>query len=99
MYISCFYLKAFAEILTLFLLFKYTLHWQKIILTFLFYIFHIIIDIDYLKRVMPDTTDAEFFTFLKNLTTKDVTIRAIPEGTVVFAKVPLIRVEGPLAGI
>ena len=48
---------------------------------------------------MPDTTDAELFTLLKNLTTKDVTISAIPEGTVVFAKVPLIRVEGPLAGI
>ena len=47
---------------------------------------------------MPDTTDPDFFIFLKNLTTKDVTISAIPEGTVVFAKVPLIRVEGPLAG-
>lgn len=48
---------------------------------------------------MPESTDPEFFTFLKNLTTNEVTISAIPEGTVVFAKVPLIRVEGPLAGI
>lgn len=47
---------------------------------------------------MSDTTDPEFFVFLEKLTTKEVTIRAIPEGTAVFAKVPLIRVEGPLAG-
>jgi len=48
---------------------------------------------------MPPTTDQEFFNFLKNLTTNEVTLYAIPEGSVVFAKVPLIRVEGPLAGI
>lgn len=54
-------------------------------------------DISYLKEAMAPTTDPEFFVFLKNVTTKDVTISAIPEGTVVFAKVPLLRVEGPLA--
>lgn len=48
---------------------------------------------------MPSSTNPDFFTFLKNLSTKDVRISAIPEGTVVFAKVPLLRVEGPLAGI
>lgn len=48
---------------------------------------------------MPPTTNPEFFVFLKNLTAKEVTLSAIPEGTVVFPKVPLIRVEGPLAGM
>lgn len=54
-------------------------------------------DIAYLKTAMPPTTNPEFFVFLKNLTAKEVTLSAIPEGTVVFPKVPLIRVEGPLA--
>ena len=48
---------------------------------------------------MSSTTDPEFFKFLKNITTNEVALYAIPEGSVVFAKVPLIRVEGPLAGI
>ena len=47
---------------------------------------------------MADTTKTEFFDYLRNITTKDVIFSAIPEGTVVFPKTPLIRVEGPLAG-
>ena len=54
-------------------------------------------DITYLMSVMPETTKSEFFIFLRNVTTKDVVFSAIPEGTVVFPKIPLIRVEGPLA--
>jgi len=54
-------------------------------------------DIVFLKETLPPTTDPEFFEYLQSLTAKDVTLYAIEEGTVVFPKVPLIRVEGPLA--
>lgn len=54
-------------------------------------------DIDYIKSVMEESTKPEFFDYLRNLTADDVTLYAQPEGTVVFPKTPLIRVEGPLA--
>jgi len=53
-------------------------------------------DIAYLKRILPDYVEEEFFRYLKNLDVSDVTIYAIPEGSVVFPRVPLIRAEGPL---
>lgn len=53
-------------------------------------------DIDYLRRILPSNVEESFFDFLAQLTTKDVKLYAIPEGTVVFPRVPLIRVEGPL---
>ncbi len=53
-------------------------------------------DIDYLQTVLPPTTEGEFFKYLRNLNTNEVTLRAIEEGTVVFPKVPLLRIEGPL---
>ncbi|XP_050440639.1 nicotinate phosphoribosyltransferase isoform X2 [Adelges cooleyi] len=53
-------------------------------------------DIEYLKTTLPSTIEQSFFTYLKELTAKDVTLYAIDEGSVVFPRVPLIRVEGPL---
>ncbi|XP_055951375.1 nicotinate phosphoribosyltransferase-like [Argiope bruennichi] len=53
-------------------------------------------DIDYLKSIFPSNVEPAFFEFLANLTARDVKLYAIPEGTVVFPRVPLIRVEGPL---
>lgn len=53
-------------------------------------------DIDYLRKILPLDVEPSFFDFLANLTAKDVKLFAIPEGTVVFPRVPLIRVEGPL---
>ncbi|XP_015923888.1 nicotinate phosphoribosyltransferase [Parasteatoda tepidariorum] len=53
-------------------------------------------DIDYLKSVLPATVEPSFYKFLADLTAKDVKLYAIPEGTVVFPRVPLIKVEGPL---
>ncbi len=44
-------------------------------------------DIEYLQEVLPDTTEQEFFDYLHNLDTTDVTLHAIDEGTVVFPKV------------
>ncbi|KAK7092048.1 nicotinate phosphoribosyltransferase-like [Littorina saxatilis] len=52
-------------------------------------------DINYLKTVMP--VEQEFFDYLAGLSAKDVTLLAVDEGTVVFPKVPLLTVEGPLA--
>eukprot|EP00746_Dinoflagellata_sp_MGD_P008365 gnl/MRDRNA2_/MRDRNA2_116741_c0_seq1.p1 gnl/MRDRNA2_/MRDRNA2_116741_c0~~gnl/MRDRNA2_/MRDRNA2_116741_c0_seq1.p1 ORF type:complete len:571 (+),score=95.10 gnl/MRDRNA2_/MRDRNA2_116741_c0_seq1:113-1825(+) len=40
--------------------------------------------------------DEAFFDFLRNLDCKDVTVYAQQEGSMVFPKVPLLRVEGPL---
>lgn len=55
----------------------------------------LILDIKYLKTILPDA-DPDFFDYLKSLTANEITIRAIPEGTVVFPKVPLMTVYGPL---
>lgn len=54
-------------------------------------------DIDYIRRVLPETTEEAFYDYLANLDTKDVTVYAIDEGMVVFPKVPLVRLEGPLS--
>eukprot|EP00794_Sanderia_malayensis_P011771 gene11771-12988_t len=53
-------------------------------------------DVQYLKTVLPSSCRPQFFDYLLNLTTEGVTLYAIPEGTVVFPRVPLLRVEGPL---
>ncbi len=53
-------------------------------------------DIDYLQTILPPYTDQEFYQYLRTLDTSKVTLYAVDEGTVVFPKVPLIRVEGPL---
>uniref|UniRef100_A0A0N4ZVK2 Nicotinate phosphoribosyltransferase n=1 Tax=Parastrongyloides trichosuri TaxID=131310 RepID=A0A0N4ZVK2_PARTI len=54
-------------------------------------------DIEYLKKQLPLDVEEEFFQYLKTFNCSKITISAIPEGTVVFPKVPLITIEGPLA--
>ncbi|CAG9768953.1 unnamed protein product [Ceutorhynchus assimilis] len=53
-------------------------------------------DIEYLKEILPPSTEEEFFHFLSTLTAKDVKLYAMAEGSVAFPKVPLMRIEGPL---
>lgn len=53
-------------------------------------------DINYLRTVMPSTCEDAFFQYLQCTDCTDVEIYAIPEGSVVFPRIPLIRVEGPL---
>lgn len=43
-------------------------------------------DIAYLKETLPGSIENEFFDYLKDLTAKDVTLYAIPEGSVVFPR-------------
>ncbi|XP_020112030.1 nicotinate phosphoribosyltransferase 2-like isoform X1 [Ananas comosus] len=54
-------------------------------------------DITFLKSVMPTIHEEGFFDYLKEIDCSDVEVYAIPEGSVVFPKVPLMRVEGPVA--
>ncbi|KAM7012219.1 nicotinate phosphoribosyltransferase isoform 2-T2 [Tautogolabrus adspersus] len=54
-------------------------------------------DVEFLRSVLPQATDPAFFKFLRELDCSDVTLRSVPEGTVVFARVPLMEVSGPLA--
>lgn len=53
-------------------------------------------DIEYLKTIMPDC-NPEFFDWLNKIDCSEIKLYAVPEGTVVFPREPLIRVEGPLA--
>ncbi|XP_020793718.1 nicotinate phosphoribosyltransferase [Boleophthalmus pectinirostris] len=54
-------------------------------------------DVEFLRSVLPPNTDPAFFTFLRGLDCSGVTVRSVPEGTVVFARVPVMEVAGPLA--
>ncbi|XP_023146418.2 LOW QUALITY PROTEIN: nicotinate phosphoribosyltransferase [Amphiprion ocellaris] len=54
-------------------------------------------DVEFLRSVLPPATDPAFFQFLRGLDCSGVTVRSVPEGTVVFARVPLMEVAGPLA--
>ncbi|XP_051951244.1 nicotinate phosphoribosyltransferase isoform X2 [Xyrauchen texanus] len=54
-------------------------------------------DVEYLRSVLPVNTDPAFFTYLKELDCSTVSVSAVPEGSVVFARVPLLEVSGPLA--
>lgn len=53
-------------------------------------------DIFFLRSVMPTCEDA-FFDYLRGIDCSDVEVYAISEGSVVFPKVPLMIVEGPVA--
>ncbi|KAL1517215.1 hypothetical protein ABEB36_001008 [Hypothenemus hampei] len=53
-------------------------------------------DIEYIRQILPSHIEDEFYQYLSQLTAKDIKLFAIKEGTVVFPRIPLIRVEGPL---
>lgn len=54
-------------------------------------------DIDYLKDALKDHhMENDFYDFLKSVTAATVTVHAIDEGSIVFPRVPLLRLEGPL---
>jgi len=53
-------------------------------------------EIDFVRAELPHAEDA-FFAWLASLDASQVRVDAIDEGTVVLGKVPLMRIEGPLA--
>nr|CAB3497545.1 unnamed protein product [Digitaria exilis] len=53
-------------------------------------------EIKFLRSVMPTCEDG-FFEYLSSIDCSDVEVYAIHEGYVVFPKVPLMRIEGPVA--
>jgi len=55
------------------------------------------LDISYLRTILPPSTEEAFYDYLTSISTDSVVVYAIDEGLVVFPKVPLLRVEGPLA--
>ncbi|GAU26039.1 hypothetical protein TSUD_225000 [Trifolium subterraneum] len=54
-------------------------------------------EIHFIKNNLPPSCEDGFFDYLRGIDCSDVEVYAIPEGTVVFPKVPLMRIEGPVA--
>ncbi|XP_073003369.1 nicotinate phosphoribosyltransferase 2-like isoform X1 [Typha latifolia] len=53
-------------------------------------------EISFLRSAMPTCEDG-FFSYLMAIDCSEVEVYAIPEGSVVFPKIPLMRIEGPVA--
>ncbi|XP_059639982.1 nicotinate phosphoribosyltransferase 2-like isoform X2 [Cornus florida] len=54
-------------------------------------------EIGFIKTSLPDTCEDGFYDYLKGIDCSNVEVYAVSEGSVVFPKVPLLRVEGPIA--
>ncbi|CAN6680104.1 unnamed protein product [Malus baccata var. baccata] len=54
-------------------------------------------DISFVRESLSSSCEDGFYDYLRGVDCSEVKVYAIPEGTVVFPKVPLIRVEGPIA--
>eukprot|EP01132_Coremiostelium_polycephalum_P010820 gene10820-13257_t len=54
-------------------------------------------DLAIIKSLLGPDCDEGFIEYLSKLDASEVTIYALKEGSVVFPRIPLIRVEGPLA--
>ncbi|XP_019421314.1 PREDICTED: nicotinate phosphoribosyltransferase 1-like [Lupinus angustifolius] len=54
-------------------------------------------EIDFIKKSLSISCEDGFFDYLRGIDCSDVEVYAIPEGSVVFPKIPLMRIEGPVA--
>ncbi|XP_031263743.1 nicotinate phosphoribosyltransferase 1-like [Pistacia vera] len=54
-------------------------------------------EISFVRDSLPGSCEDGFFNYLRGIDCSDVEVYAISEGSVVFPKVPLLRVEGPVA--
>ncbi|PSS36070.1 Nicotinate phosphoribosyltransferase [Actinidia chinensis var. chinensis] len=54
-------------------------------------------EIAFIKTSLPKTCKDGFYNYLRGVDCSDVEVYAVSEGSVVFPKVPLLRVEGPIA--
>uniref|UniRef100_A0A8C0J664 Nicotinate phosphoribosyltransferase n=1 Tax=Chelonoidis abingdonii TaxID=106734 RepID=A0A8C0J664_CHEAB len=53
-------------------------------------------EIEYLQSVLPSTMEKAFFDYLRTVDASEITVSSAPEGSIVFATVPLLQVKGPL---
>ncbi|XP_052205534.1 nicotinate phosphoribosyltransferase 1-like isoform X2 [Diospyros lotus] len=54
-------------------------------------------EIAFIRATLPKTCEDGFYDYLRRIDCSDVEVYSISEGSVVFPKVPLLRVEGPVA--
>ncbi|XP_073057900.1 nicotinate phosphoribosyltransferase 2-like isoform X2 [Primulina eburnea] len=54
-------------------------------------------DIAFIQSSLPPTCEVGFYNYLRGIDCSDVEIHAFSEGCVVFPRMPLMRVEGPVA--
>ncbi|CAL0331795.1 unnamed protein product [Lupinus luteus] len=54
-------------------------------------------EIDFIRSSLSISCEDGFFDYLRGIDCSDVEVYAIPEGSVVFPKIPLMRIEGPVA--
>jgi nicotinate phosphoribosyltransferase len=54
-------------------------------------------DIDYLRSAMPGYVEPAFFEYLRAMNLSELKLYAIREGSLVFPRIPMMRLEGPLA--
>ncbi|XP_021714325.1 nicotinate phosphoribosyltransferase 2-like isoform X1 [Chenopodium quinoa] len=52
--------------------------------------------IAFVREALPGTCEEGFLDYLRQLDCSEVEVYAIPEGSIVFPRVPLLRVEGPV---
>ncbi len=71
--------------------------WSHSFLGYQFTIFLLCSDIDYFRSVLPPTAEDEFFDYMAGISANGIKLYSVAEGTVVFPKEPLMRIEGPLA--
>ncbi|XP_057543779.1 nicotinate phosphoribosyltransferase 2-like isoform X1 [Amaranthus tricolor] len=53
-------------------------------------------EIDFVRDAMPGKCEEGFFDYLRQLDCSEVEVYSIPEGSIVFPRIPLLRVEGPV---
>ncbi|KAK8717479.1 hypothetical protein V6N13_044747 [Hibiscus sabdariffa] len=54
-------------------------------------------EISFIDQSLPGSCEEGFLNYLREIDCSDVEVYAISEGTIVFPKVPLLRLEGPVA--
>ncbi|KAH1072920.1 hypothetical protein J1N35_025248 [Gossypium stocksii] len=54
-------------------------------------------EVSFIYKSLPGSCEEGFLNYLREIDCSDVEVYAISEGTVVFPKVPLLRLEGPVA--
>ncbi|KAL8160459.1 hypothetical protein V2J09_001996 [Rumex salicifolius] len=54
-------------------------------------------EISYVRCALPGNCEEGFFEYLREMDCSKIEVYAVPEGSIVFPKVPLIRVAGPIA--